>query len=260
MIIYTILVVLVILIFVPWSANADQLIKIAILDSGYDAEYAKKVKAEPLKLCDTGHYDFDTGTATIGMLPEYALSGRGKHGTLVASIIADKLKDINYCAVIYQIYPRHMTKLSPIPNILLALKMALNEGFMAVNMSYSGMDTYSEEYRLMKKLGGKGVMMFTAAGNNGINLDKACAFYPACYDMSNKVVVGALVTKGTIYRNSNYGKNVEYYLGVLPSYVNAGGAECATSYATPRALGDYVLSVSRLLRGDYQLEPQAKMQ
>jgi hypothetical protein len=259
MIIYAVLVVLALIVFMPHPAKAEQIIKIAILDTGYDSSYAKQVNAEPLKLCNTGHYDFGADIAKVGSLPESSLRGRGKHGTLVASIMADKLKDVSYCAVIYQVYPYGGVG-SPIPNILAALKRALTEGFMAVNMSYSGMDTFEEEYQGMNKLSSRGVMLFSAAGNNGVNLDAYCIFYPACYVMSNKVTVGALAKQGIKCHYSNYGKNVEYYLGSLPTYIQSGGLDCATSYATPRALSDYVLSVSRLLHGDYQLKPLAKMQ
>jgi hypothetical protein len=255
--IYAVLLVIVILVVLPWSANADQLIKIAILDTGYDAEYAKQIGAEPLKLCPTGHYNFDTSKAEVGFLNQRLFEGRGKHGTVVASIIAENLKRVNYCAIIYQIYKTPTILNSAIANAITALKMMEKEGVTAVNMSYGGYEPHSEEFAVMNHLSNKGTMFFVAAGNDHKDLSKQCRYFPACYDILNKVTVGAKNYAG-LCSVSNYGKIVTYALGLPPAYLKLKEKVCATSYAVPNALSDYVLSVSRLYHGDYRLVPQKK--
>jgi hypothetical protein len=210
--------------------------RIGILDTGYDPESA----TVELKLCETGHYDF--------LLEQPGISHNHVHGTYIANIIAEKLKDIDYCAVIYQVQDYldgyiYSNKTED------ALKRAKSEHLTALNISISG------EYR---SLGEESALrsitevtpVFIAAGNKGLNLDEYCNVFPACYDVKNAIVVGALNYEDPSQHAeiSNYGKRVDIW---APAYYKDGDKiSIFTSYAAPRALADYVLYLDNRDKGN----------
>lgn len=218
------------------ASEPNHVIRIAIIDDGYDIAYARTINAEPLKICPTGSYDFSTGTNVV--------AHSGRHGTLVGSIIAQKLKALDYCAVVYKVFESNIADSKP-SDIIRALVMALNEGFTAINMSYVGGTGFILEEMLMKRLSADGVKMFVAAGNSSHNLDKECNAFPACYKgVNNMTVVEATKDDGSLCRVSNYGSFIRVKeLGTLNENWGEQDDVCATSFATPRALSAYVLSL-----------------
>lgn len=228
--------------------SEEQLIKIGIIDTGYDFNYAKSINAEPLKLCDKGHYDFLTRTETINHAPAEFSSNIGHHGTLVASIIANKLKKVRYCAIVIQVYETCEEGCSlKKDNLIKAVEKLIQEKVLVINMSYSGITPYSDEQKVMKKAVDRGISLFVAAGNNGENLNRVCQYYPACYLLPNEYVIGA-TENGKICPVSNTGRIVHYANGTLPKSLKVED-KCATSYAAPTVLSEFVLSFSRLLHG-----------
>jgi len=202
--------------------------RIAILDSGFDPSRA----TAKLKLCKTGHWDYLTHTPNINYTDV--------HGTEVASIIADKLKDVDYCVIIYQIFntgTRHVG----LDAFIDALKKAKDEKLNAINMSFAGYENSDEELKLLNLVYKSGAAIFVAAGNNGKNLDKVCDVFPACYSVKSLIVVGALDFENPKNKaqTTNYGKKVNIY---APGYyvTNTGDLQFGTSYASPRALSSYI--------------------
>jgi subtilisin family serine protease len=201
--------------------------KIAIIDSGYDPTRA----TAPLVTCKTGHYDYFTKTANLAF--------QGEHGTRVASIVANKLKEVDYCVVVYQV--------STIPNAPLpmnsndladAINLAIAEQVDAINISAGGVGTQSSiERAALVTAANLGISVFVAAGNNSQNLDKDCNYYPACYKIKGVIVVGAQDYDDPKQpaNYSNYGKIVDLW---GPGYYQEYRG---TSYATPRALSEYIL-------------------
>ncbi len=204
--------------------------KIAILDTGYDI-HAPGTK---LKLCKTGHFDFRSYRRTI----DYTQS----HGTEVSSIIAERLKDVDYCAIIYQIESVFGT--FPDQNIIGALELANVAGVVAVNMSFVSSDPSIAEREALKRIASKGAKLFVAAGNDRKNLDYECDVFPACYDIPNLSAVGALdPLTGEKASYSNRGSRIKlWYSG---RYHAAGRSVNGTSLAVPRALSEYVLSLDQ---------------
>jgi subtilisin family serine protease len=214
-----------ILIFGTGHAHADHQpkFKIAIIDTGYDASL---VTGSKLKLCKHGHYDFSKGQNGVGFTK--------KHGTAVASIIAEQLKDVDYCAVIYTISIYENAE-----QIVTAFYKASYETVDAINASYSGSIKSVAEREAVRDAAKRVKAIFVAAGNDGRNLDVSCLAFPTCFDIPNVHPVGALKANGARLPVSNYGSKVkEWYsgeasLGFIP----------ATSFAAPRALSSYVLSL-----------------
>jgi subtilisin family serine protease len=214
------------------KSTNTQMIKIAIIDTGYDASISKS----PLKLCQTGHYDYLSNTPVVG--------SAHPHGTVVASVIAEMLTDVNYCAVIYQVVtPMGLTA----DAIMNAFDRARSEGISAVNLSISGRLYSWSERRAMEATAKAGTVIFTAAGNERTNLDKFCNAYPACYPIQNMYVVGATErdnTEPTPY--TNYGKVVDVWMP--GDYEILNEVVEGTSFAAPRALAFYVYALSLVLK------------
>lgn len=208
----------------------NQLIKIAIIDTGYLTP-PPGVDIPALKLCDTGHFNFDTKKPEVGV-------GYIAHGTIIGSIIAAELKNVNYCAVIYQIQVKGMISSKEVTE---ALNMASKEGITAVNVSLEGREYSFYERLAFKNLSDKGTLIFTAAGNRRLDLNEQCSSYPSCYRLKNIIVVGAIDEESEFKTGySNYGYKVAvWYRGDV---IWNGQKIQGTSFAAPRALSDFVYS------------------
>jgi subtilisin family serine protease len=202
-------------------------IRIAIIDTGYNPLWTN----EPLKLCKKGHYDFLKDKAEVGYTEP--------HGSIVASIIAEELRDVNYCAVIYQVMgPQGLNTRT----IKAAFNKAKHEGLAAINLSLNGRAYSFMERRSMKAVADRGTMIFTAAGNERLDLNTFCNSFPACYPIPNMYVVGATERDNEYPAPySNYGKRVDIWMP--GDYEIADQIVEGTSFAAPRALSDYVYSL-----------------
>ncbi len=220
----------------PEGKATGTMLKIAIIDTGYDTSLLDE-EATELNLCDTGHYDFNLDKAKLG--------SAGSHGTMVGSIIAENLQDVNYCAVIYQV----QTVIGiTAESVTRAIKMATKEGIFAINISLEGIMHAQRERMALYDLGQKGTAIFVAAGNRHANLDEVCNSYPSCYHVPNLYVVGA-ADESMEFRAaySNYGSRVSsWYSG---DFIMNGTKMQGTSFASPRALADYVYASSLRFAG-----------
>lgn len=184
-----------------WSKKQNQTVKIVVIDTGYNTEN------NTLKLCDQG---ID--------LTGYGLNDNLGHGNNVAHIIADGLKDEDYC-----IYPIKLfnDKTTSIDNFSNAMEMTNNiPNVDIVNLSYGGSYiSYRERYYLRKLLD-KGIKVVAAAGNYSDNLDINCNYYPACYD-DRIITVGMLGINNLIHKLSNYGNYVKKW--TVGENITAGG-------------------------------------
>jgi subtilisin family serine protease len=189
--------------------------RVAIIDSGY--------AGTKLKLCPNGHHDFVNPDAEFP-------KDRDGHGTNVGNIIADGLKDVEYCALVYRIWSKD--RLTRLDDFVTAYYLAEANGASVINVSMYGQKPYGPEAFTIHEITERSnIRVFAAAGNDGENLDDLCNAFPACYTIRRLMVVGALCPT----RVSNYGRRVDLW------YDGTYGDVCATSYATPRALVDYVL-------------------
>jgi subtilisin family serine protease len=205
-------------------------IKIAIIDTGLD------LSISALKLCPKGHYNFFTKGPKINNIAQ--------HGSIVSSIIAKDLANIDYCAIIYQVdSPSGIIESA----IIAALKKAAKENVIAVNLSIVGPAYYEEEKAAIQAVTTSGAKVFVAAGNDSADLSIECVSYPSCYGLPDVFVIGALdLDKHTRASYSNYGRPVLlWYNGDV---LWNGKIEKGTSYAAPRALSHYVSAYSQRLQ------------
>lgn len=213
-----------------FNATIPRPIVIAIIDTGYNFELAKKAPHQ-LKLCPTGHYDFNTSTPTIG----HTLN----HGTYVASILANELYNVNYCAIIYQMLAPNKARHA---DMLLAYQWALNAKVDYVNYSWSGLEMIPGEKAALMALRNAGIKVVTSAGNNNLDLNDKCVSYPVCYNLDSIISVGVLNTD-----YSNYGPHIAHWASGELELKGMKTTDHGTSFATPRVLAQDILSNGNII-------------
>lgn len=172
------------IILFSFNVLAAKTLKVAVIDTGLDENY---IKYTPL--CETGHKDF-TGEG---------LNDINGHGTNVTGLIVTNSQTTNYCIVIIKAYAYRNGHRSYIPE---ALEYAYNIHANIINLSGGGPDQIERERNIVLKILNSKVVLIVAAGNDGIDLDQNCYYYPACYDSRIYVV-------GNNSISSNYGKYVD---------------------------------------------------
>lgn len=162
--------------------------KIAILDTGIDEDFPSQY------LCSEGNKDF-TGLG----LHDYI-----KHGTHLAYIIKDYINPKQECLLILKFYDHTASVHSgPLMDAYRHLK-TIDISFL--NMSFGGEVFSPMEKETINTLLDKGVIISVAAGNNSLNLNISCDYYPACYKFNNSNfhVVASCDSSGKIAKYSNF--------------------------------------------------------
>lgn len=205
-------------------------IRLAIIDTGYDATLA-----EPkIKLCKDGHFNFSNGKAEVGFT--------GLHGTIVASVIARGLTNVDYCAVIITLEMGAGFRADVISE---AVEKLENQNIKAVNMSLRGFDYSWVEYRRLRILTMQGTAVFAASGNENLDLDQKCNVYPACYQLPKLYAVGATDEDPTLKAPyTNYGSKV--ILWFPGDTVFQGKLFRGTSFAAPAATSEFIRALYRI--------------
>ena len=207
-------------------ANA-KIYKIAVIDTGLNPLMTNKETR--MHTCQTGHYDFSTKKPELG----FDVIG---HGTQVSELIVEHAKTKKFCMMHYKIFGGLATSPNDVAN---AVIKAVKAGAKAINMSISIHAYNARDKRAIKYALRKGVKIFNAAGNAGINLNIHCAVYPACFKIAHRdfYVIGSTNVYGDIAKYSNVGRIIDLY--ELGDYNKSRG----TSFAAPRALGNYINSL-----------------
>lgn len=163
-------------------------IKVAIIDSGiplgFEGKYCMLVD-----FTNTSVYD------TLG------------HGTEMLQHIKDNAKDSDYCLYIIKIFSGERGDQG---NTTKAFQLAYDYNVDIINYSANGLGPDRKERVVINKLLNRGTKVVVAAGNNGLDLNKNCRSYPACYD-SRIIVAGNLANKHLIHNTSNYGDVVDVW-------------------------------------------------
>lgn len=204
----------------------DKTITIAVIDSGIDASIPK--------LCKFGHKSFSSA------LPNPLLDEDG-HGTHIAGLISSTAEDGDYCLVSIKYYNVKAKGTENLDNMIKSVQYAINIGVNFINISGGGPERNEQEYKLIETALNQHIKIVVAAGNEHIDLDKVCNFFPACYD-KRIVIVGNLIRNGSTTRSptSNYGNVVNrwetgtYVLSTAPGgkLVRMSGTSQATAVAT----------------------------
>jgi hypothetical protein len=218
---------------------SEKTLKVAILDSGFDMSAADS--SHRIKLCNTGHYDFNKNMAGI--------SSSSPHGTFVASALSEGIEDVDYCILVFNVLQHDLNKetgMTILNKFTSAIDLALTERVVAINISVYGSGHRYTERAALQRLSRHGIHIFVAAGNSHMDLNKACLIYPACYrGIPTLSVVGSTGDNfGEPAEYSSYGERVtEWYYGDV---IVGGRIYEGTSFASPRAMSDYVRTLELL--------------
>lgn len=168
-----------------FNALAETLVKVAVIDTGLDMKYSKSVP-----LCRDGHKDF-TGEG---------LNDNNGHGTNIVGLIVNSYKPTGYCIVLIKAFSRD----PQVQYVTQALEYAEQIQANIINLSGGGPNPIKREREVVMRLLDKNIILSVAAGNDNVNLDEDCNYYPACYDPRIYVV-------GNSNGRSNYGKVVDIW-------------------------------------------------
>jgi subtilisin family serine protease len=117
-----------------------------------------------------------------------------------------------------------------------AFEKALKLNVDIVNFSAGGTGSSIFEWDILKKMSFKNIIVVVSAGNQGLDLDQNCTYYPACYKLSNVVTVGSINSNNKRSTFSNYGKVVTIsYYGEKQNY--GGLTLTGTSQSTAHITG-----------------------
>lgn len=170
------------------------------------------------------------------------------HGTHVAGIIKENAGNSDYCMTVIKYYSEDNTGDQNLNNLNKALQWIHYDRPALVNFSGGGKEWNDSEFSYIRDT--PDTIFIVAVGNDGVNLDKHCDYYPACYKLDNIIRVGSLNQDGTRNTSSNYGNfnyNVEYEVGesilsTLPD--NQIGYLSGTSMACAKKTGKIIYEKS----------------
>jgi subtilisin family serine protease len=180
---------LLLILFFTNTSYSKQL-RIAVIDTGINSSYIKRAN-----LCKSGHKSFAKDNSI------YDTDG---HGTNIAGLIKSKSKNVKYCLIIIRFYSKDTSDLQK--SFIDSLEYAYTLKPDVINISGGGLFPNKREHIIIKKILNKGIIVNAAAGNEGMNLDTLCNYFPACYDKRINVIGAKNVSK------SNYGHVVDYVL------------------------------------------------
>ena len=197
------------MIAISFNCNAKE--RIAIIDTGL-----KKGFYNPKYLCKKGHY---------GNYKE----SESTHGTNVYNLLTHDLDSSRFCIVYIKIEINTLGGFY-MENYVKALDKLTNVDY--VNLSFSGEPFLKKEYFKLKALLDKGVFIFVAAGNDGVDMDKNPR-YPAAYPFNheNFIVIGNTV-------KSNRGSMVDFVVNGVNKGIHF--KLTGTSQSTPIALNYFL--------------------
>tara|TARA_B100000925_G_scaffold289003_1_gene271015 strand:+ start:2156 stop:3154 length:999 start_codon:yes stop_codon:yes gene_type:complete len=186
---------------------------IAIIDTGVDlSSVARKDSVVSAKLSQSGKLELNHNATsnsfgldfTTKELTFKPIDNHG-HGTHIAGII----NEINPSAKLLPIkyYNPMSSDEQNLISTISAIKAAIELNVDIINYSSGGEGYSDEEYLALKEARDKGIVVITAAGNFGKNIDTdSGAYYPASYNLNNIISVININKEGTIHPTSNWGR------------------------------------------------------
>lgn len=208
------------------GSQLKPILKVAVIDSGYTL---LPFDNSGFKLCKEGHYDYSKNEDKVG-------SDDLAHGSFVLSLINQHANTQNICFIVYKVFGPGTS----IDSIDSALIKAYRNGAKVINMSLTMFYHSKRTENIIKFLTKRGIKIFAAAGNANQNFNTKCNRYPACFNIKNEnlVVVGALDEDADVAKYSNYGARIALF-----KYGRTALGARGTSFAAPRAAGDYIRSL-----------------
>lgn len=197
-----------------------------------------KEKHITVAVVDTGIRPGIPGQCSFGIdLTNTSLKDAHGHGTNIAGLIHKYAYDADYCQIPIK-FKSGFDGNYGLRNEKIALRYAIDSNVDIINLSLGGSDPDPGEKALIEEALNKGILVVAAAGNDGHDLDIACDWFPACYDL-RIYMVGSLNRFGYALPSSNFGKVVQYWqLGL--SQLGNGIVMSGTSQATAIQTGKLV--------------------
>lgn len=218
---------------------------VAVIDTGIDANHPDLRDNLWKKPGSTNEYGYDFVFKKAN--PE----DTNGHGTHIAGIIGATRKaqkgaigvspHVSIMPIRY--YADEDTQTDTVSNIVKAIDYAIENGAHIINFSSEGTGFNVAEYRAIERASKKGILVITAAGNQGQNNDSSSTpCYPASYDLPNILAVAATNIQNNVLPISNYGAQKvhvaapgEHIFSTLPGARH--GYNTGTSQATAFVTG-----------------------
>lgn len=237
-------------------------VKIAIIDTGIDFnnKYLKNNISTIIGKTSVNNFGVDFSRYNINKEIEITRTPNDTHGhgTHIAGIIKDINPNIEIIALKY--YNVNLTGIQALNSSLKALKYAIDMNVDIINYSGGGPSSSEEESKLIKEAEKKGILLISAAGNDGKNIDcdieldnrysrlNCGEYFPANYEYKNIISVGALESRTSLNPSSNWGKEsvdiVAPGYKIRSTHLNGFEEMTGTSQATA-----FVTGVASIIKG-----------
>ncbi len=162
------------------------------------------------------------------------------HGTHVSSIIAAVAPKATIIPVKY--YSEHLSGGAAVAKTIEAIDYAVAQHVDIINFSAGGPEASAKEFEALRRAEMAGIIVVTAAGNDGLNSDLSFnLYYPGAYGLSNMIVVASTTHEDKLAKTSNWGAvhvdvaaPGEKILGAAPNHRTsvASGTSQATAFVT----------------------------
>lgn len=245
------------------KVNTYKKVKVAIIDTGIDFnnKYLKNNISTIIGKTSINNFGVDFSNYNMNKEMEITRTPNDTHGhgTHIAGIIKDINPNIEIIALKY--YNKNNNGVQSLNSSLKALKYAIDMNVDIINYSGGGPSSSQEEAKLIKEAEEKGILLISAAGNDGKNIDcdyndlnnkylrlNCGEYFPANYNYRNIISVGALANKSSLNASSNWGVNSVDV--VAPGYeissTHLGGFKKMTGTSQATA---FVTGVASVLKG-----------
>lgn len=245
------------------KVNTYKKVKVAIIDTGIDFnnKYLKNNISTIIGKTSINNFGVDFSNYNMNKEMEITRTPNDTHGhgTHIAGIIKDINPNIEIIALKY--YNKNNNGVQSLNSSLKALKYAIDMNVDIINYSGGGPSSSQEEAKLIKEAEEKGILLISAAGNDGKNIDcdykdlnnkylrlNCGEYFPANYNYRNIISVGALANKSSLNASSNWGVNSVDV--VAPGYeissTHLGGFKKMTGTSQATA---FVTGVASVIKG-----------
>lgn len=224
-----------------WQYVRSTDVKIGVADSGINYKHTS------LEHCLKRKVNYDFSNSVNQNLIDIR-TDVGEHGTHIAGVISAYSNDnsgmvgvtVNPNIISLKVLGNKEDKMiinKASDSFVRAIDYAVQQDIKIVNCSFCGKSFSDKEKYAMENA--KDILFVIAAGNNSSDIGRK-KVYPACYDLSNSIVVSAIDKTGNIYETSNYGEGIDIFAPgediVGPykqsEYIKASGTSVATAFVT----------------------------
>lgn len=189
------------------SNKSKKIVKVAVIDTGIDANH-------PLLKGSLLNFNGSNDATVVDYGKDFSFGNKNDktpndehgHGTHIAGIIKSVHPDVKIIAIKY--YNPSANEKNNLDSTIKSLEYAISLGVDIINYSSGGAGASLEELRALKKAESKGILVVTAAGNFGSNIDvPSNRYYPASYNLQNIISVINHDQDLEVNPTSNFGAN-----------------------------------------------------